>query len=61
MTRHLIDPPRHGMDTSLLARFIRIARRQGMHHSKEAVARRRPMRDLARAPAYSRIARGRAV
>ncbi|WP_439559884.1 hypothetical protein [Roseinatronobacter sp.] len=61
MTRHLIDATRHGTGGSLLARFIRIARIQGTHQSKEAVARRTPLRGLARVSAYSRIARGRAV
>ncbi|MCC5960372.1 MAG: hypothetical protein JJU08_13655 [Rhodobacteraceae bacterium] len=61
MTRHLIDTPRHGADKPLLARFIRIARMQGMHQSKDAVARRTPMRGLARVAAYSRISRGRVV
>lgn len=61
MTRHLIDTPRHGTDRSLLVRFIRIARMQGLHQSKDAISRRTPTRTLARAAAYSRIARGRVV
>lgn len=60
MTRHLIDTPRD-QDTMRLARFLRIARQNGLHKARDMVARREPLRGMARVVAYSRIARGRAV
>ncbi|MDD7971436.1 hypothetical protein [Roseinatronobacter alkalisoli] len=61
MTRHLIDTPRQGADTSRLARFIRIARMRGLHQAKDALSRRAPLRSMTRLTVYSRIARGKVV